>query len=91
MPYTTVREARFHTVVPAPDHPGEPVVMPHGPSTGSAASWYPAWDLRNGPATRRITAPVENTTVPAGLRAEPPVTGPLTVLPGAALTESAHG
>jgi pimeloyl-ACP methyl ester carboxylesterase len=40
MPYTTAREARFHTVELSPDRPGEPVVMLHGLFTGSLASWY---------------------------------------------------
>jgi pimeloyl-ACP methyl ester carboxylesterase len=40
MPYTTARDARFHTVEMSPDRPGEPVVMLHGLFTGSVASWY---------------------------------------------------
>lgn len=40
MPYTTARDARFHTVELAPGRPGEPVVMLHGLFTGSVASWY---------------------------------------------------
>ena len=40
MPYTTAREARFHTMELGPGRPGEPVVMLHGLFTGSVASWY---------------------------------------------------
>ncbi len=40
MPYTTAREARFHTMDLGTGRTGGPVVMLHGLFTGSVASWY---------------------------------------------------